>query len=300
MTNEPSRTVMFKSRRVRSNTWAQRRSDGVAELKIAHDESVFLIVAWSDDHRIGGLWTVRKPTEDQYGTDFPIEISHGDPVRVRVVDARHQPVANVPLLFTAVTGGHSEMLVGDNPTSCQTTNAIGEAVFAWVPNWPKDRMSVRVAEDSPWRHFRDGDPKPVRDGVHQLEVVPSPPLRTNERVAVEGQLSGLTTDVSGLLMEFLSDQGEEESKEDGFYVRCDGKGRFSARVLAGRRYRVFVNDPDLVSNIWDGVILSRNGTVRRPELTLTKGVPAEVHVTKGRDQKPMENAWVYLEPSHKH
>jgi len=276
------------------------RSDGVAVLKIAHGESVFLIAAWSDDHKIGGLHTARKPTKDQFGTDFHIEISHGDPVRVRVVDARHQPVANVPLLFTAATGGHGEMFVGDNPTSCQTTNAIGEAVFAWVPDWPKDSISVSVAENSPWREMRDGDLKQLPDGVRQLEVVPSHLSRTNERVVVKGQLCGLTTDVSGLLIEFGSDQGEDESKWDGFYARCDENGRFSARVLPGSRYTVFVNDRDLVSNLWDSVIvLSRSATIRRPELTLTKGVPVEVHVTKGRDQKPMQNAWILFRTSHK-
>ena len=127
------------------------RSDGVAELKIAHDETVFLISAWTDDHRIGGLHAARKPTKDQYGTDFHIEISRGAPLRVRVVDSRRQPVANVPLRFAAATGAHGEMFVGDNPTSCQTTSANGEAVFAWVPNWPTDRLFVSVAENSPWR-----------------------------------------------------------------------------------------------------------------------------------------------------
>ena len=138
-------------------------------------------------------------------------------------------------------------------------------------------------------------PKQSPDGVRQLEVVPLPRSLTNKRVAVKGQLSGLTTDVSGLLIEFLSDEGEDEDKWDGFFARCDANGRFSAEVLPGSRYKVFVNDRDLVSNIWDGVIVaSRSATIRRPELTVTKGVPVEVHVTKGRDQKPMQNAWVLL------
>ncbi len=70
-------------------------------------------------------------------------------------------------------------------------------------------------------------------------------------------------------------------------------------VLPGSQYSVFVNDCELVSRIWDGVVvLSTSATVRRPEPALTKGVPVEVHVTKGRDQQPMRNAWVYLETPH--
>ena len=231
--------------------------------------------------------------------EFRIEISHGEPVRVRVVDARHQPVANVALVLTATAGTHSEMFVGDNPTSSQTTSATGEAVFAWVPNWPKDGISVSVAEDSPWREMRDDGPKQLPDGVHQIEVVPSPfslPSRTSERVAADGQLSGVTTGLSGLLMEFRSDDGQDESRWDGFDARCDENGRFSVRVLRGTRYNVFVNDPEWVSNTWDGVIVpSRSAAIRRPELTVTKGVPVEVHVTQGRDQKPVQSAWVHFD-----
>ncbi len=277
------------------------RSDGVAELKIAHDGSGYPIVAWSDDHRIGGLWTAPKPNKNPSGTEFHIEISHGEPVRVRAVDARQQPVANVPLVFLAWMRGQNEMFVGDNPTSRQITNARGEAVFAWVPNWPKERFPVRVAENSPWRETRDRVPKQSPDVVREFEVVPSPRALTNKRVPVQGRLSGTAIDVSGLLIELLSDQGEDDGEWDGFFARCDGNGRFSVNVLPGSRYKVFVIDRDLVSNLWDGVIVSPDrATIRTPELTVAKGVPVEVHVTTGRDQKPMQNAYVLFVAAHHH
>ncbi len=278
----------------------QTRSDGVAELKIAHDEIVSFICAWSDDHRIGGLFTGRRATKDEYDTDFPIEISHGERVQVRVADALHQPVANVPVLLQATMGARNEMFVGENPTSRQTTSETGEAVFKWVPNWPRARITVRVAENSPWLEMRDREREQPPEGIRQLEVVPSFRSHTNERVGVNGQLKGRLTNVSGLLMEFLSDQGEDESKWDAFFARCDANGRFSARALPGRRYQVFVNDRDLVSNAWDGVIVSSgNGAIRSPELTLTKGLPVEVRATQGPDDKPMQNALIYFEPAHK-
>ena len=77
--------------------------------------------------------------------------------------------------------------------------------------------------------------------------------------------------------------------------RCDGNGRFSVSVLPGSRYKIFVNDRELVSNLWDGVIVSPDrATIRKPELTVTKGVPVEVHVTKGRGQKPIPNADIFF------
>ena len=275
------------------------RADGVANLKIAHDGTGYPMVAWSDDQRIGGFWTAPKPNKNPAGTEFHIEISHGEPVRVRVVDARQEPVANVPLAFTAVPRGQSGWFVGDNPTSRQTTNASGEAVFAWVPNWPKESISVRVAENSPWREARDRPPSQPADGVRQLEVAASLRALTNQRVTVTGQLSGPATDVAGLLIEFLSDPGEDDEKWDAFFARCDANGRFRAQVLPGNRYKVFVDDRDLVSNLWDGVIAdSTSTTTRTPKLTVKKGVPVEVRVTKGRDQKPTQNVYVFLEESH--
>ncbi len=198
------------------------RSDGIAELKIAHEGSGCPIVAWSDDHRIGGLWTAPKPNKSPSESEFHIEISRGEPVRVRVVDARLLPVANVPLEFLAWMRGQNEMFVGDNPTSRQITNARGEAVFAWVPNWPKERFPVRVAENSPWRKTRDRVPKQSPDVVREFEVVPSPRALTNKRVPVQGRLSGAATDVSGLLIELLSDQGEDEDERDGFFRDATG------------------------------------------------------------------------------
>ncbi len=240
------------------------RSDGVAPFKIANDASGFFIVAWSDDHRIGGSSITPGSTLNQNGGDFQVEISHGDPVRVRVVDAKQQPVANVPLLLKVFARGPGALYVGDNPTSRQTTNASGEAVFSWVPNCPKESLSVRLADDSPWRESHDREPAQAPDGVRQLEVAPLPRSLTNKRVAVNGQLSGLTAEVSELLIEFLCDQGDDEDDWDAFYTRCDASGRFTGRIMPGRRYKVFVEDRDLVSNLWDGIIADKkDATVRR-------------------------------------
>ncbi len=274
------------------------RSNGIALLKIASDAYISLICAWSDDHRIGGLPFAPEPTNAGDVAEFRVEISRGEPVRALALDTQQRGVPNVPLVLRASTGGRHGLQVGDNPKSRQTTNAKGEAIFTWVPNWPRDLISVAVAEKSAWDESRDGDRKQRRNGAYQLGVVPSVASRTSERIAVTGQLARVPTGVSGVLLEFLADPGGDESTWDGFCVRCDGSGRFTARALPGCLYSVYVNDHDFVSNIWGGVIVaSGTGAIRRPELTLTKGVPLEVYVTKGRNEEPMPDAWVSLETS---
>ena len=131
------------------------RPDGVAELKIAHEGTGYPIVAWSDDHRIGGWWTAPKPNKNPSESEFHIEISRGEPVGAcEWSTARLLPVANVPLVFLAWMRGQNEMFVGDNPTSRQITNARGEAVFAWVPNWPKDASRSESLRTVPARNER--------------------------------------------------------------------------------------------------------------------------------------------------
>lgn len=271
------------------------QADGVAELKVPADELVSVLYAWTDDHKIGGLSYDRKSEAERRGDGFQIDVSQSEPVRVCVVDARKQPVANVPLTFVVAARGGGGLVVANNPTSSQTTSALGDAVFAWVPDWPEKRIRVGVAQNSAWRMI--GEAKKQSDGTLQLEVAPS---RASERVVVTGELSGVTSDVSGTLVELWSFQGEETHRMDVVYSRCDARGRFAARVLPGSEYSVFVNDLELVSNTWDGVIISSQGNaVRKPELALTKGVPVEVLATKGRDREPMKHAWVEFQSPHK-
>jgi beta-lactamase regulating signal transducer with metallopeptidase domain len=277
---------------------ATTRSDGLALLKIARDTNISQICAWSDDHRIGGLPLAPEPTTNGDVAEFVVEISRGEPVRALAVDQQQRGVPNVPLMLTATTGGRHGLYVGENPTSRQTTNAKGEAVFAWVPNWPRDSISVAVVDRSAWNESRDENQKQRRDGAYQLEVIPSVASRMSERVAVTGQLAGVPAGVSGVLLEFLGDQGGDESTWDGFFARCDRSGRFTVRALPGCVYSAFVNDRDFVSNIWGGVIIaSGTGAIQRPELTLSKGVPVEVRVTKGGNEEPLPGAWVSFESS---
>ena len=58
-------------------------------------------------------------------------------------------MANVPLQFAAADGKEGEFFVGGNPTSFQTTNASGEAVFEWIPDWDIERMNVMVPAATP-------------------------------------------------------------------------------------------------------------------------------------------------------
>ncbi len=276
---------------------------GVAKLSIPRDQGLFLLAAWTDDHRIGSQDVYRQLKRDPEATDFHVAISRGAPVRVRAVDQLQQPLANVPLNLYVASRGRDGLLddeqwLSENSTSLQTTNAMGEATFAWVPDWPQRTVDVSVTSNSPWRKLKQGELKPGADGTYVLELAPS---RTKERLAVEAQLAGVTTDVTGLLVELWSFQGEEEDNSDVVYARADAQGRFVARVLPGSTYCAYVNDSQLVSQIWDGMLVDWNGQMlQKPELVLSKGVPVEIVMTKGADHRPMVNASVALESPHEY
>jgi hypothetical protein len=130
-----------------------------------------------------------------------------------------------------------------------------------------------------------------------VEVAPS---RSKERVLVESQLLGVATDISGMLVEFWSYQGEEENYSDVIHARTDSQGKFQARVLPGSNYSVFVNDQDQVSNNWGGVIAPVDNTIlQKPVLTLSPGVLVEILATKGHNHEPLRNAWVDFESPQK-
>ncbi|MBS0202614.1 MAG: thioredoxin family protein [Planctomycetes bacterium] len=267
-------------------------TDGVAELRIPQQESVFLMSAWTDDHRIGGMHVARKPTREKFGYEFEVEVSSSPPVRVRVVDAQQKPLENVPVEFVAVDGEHGELFVGNNPTSSQTTDVHGDAVFNWVPKWAGERGYFTIADGSPWRRVGDGAARKLTDGLYEFQVAPS---RSPERIVVESQLLGVTSDVSGMLVEFWSFEGEEEDTCDVIYSRCDSQGRFSARLLPDSEYGVYVNDRQWVSNSWEGIVVSKDGGIQKPELKLTKGTDIEVLVTRGSNEEPLKNAWLAFE-----
>ena len=265
-------------------------SDGIAVIKIPESETVTHISAWAGNHRIGGTSSVNARD-----TDFALEISRGDPVLVRVVDADQKPIANVPL--EVYLQGHDQ--AGRDwsayriPPTIQSTNADGEALFRWIPKGGNVTVHPNLLDKTVWRKEKQEDLQTLSDGTRLLKVTPA---RTKERVLVEGQVDRVTSDVTGLQVILWSLEGEEASFSDVLYARCDAQGRFKARVLPDCNYRVYTNDLDLVSDFWNGVIASsKDGSTQTPMPTLLKAVSVEIRVTQGIDHRPMADAFLSFE-----
>ena len=106
--------------------------------------------------------------------------------------------------------------------------------------------------------------------TRKIEVAPA---RTLARVTTKGKVRGVTTDVTGLLVELWGLPGENRGGFDVIYARCDANGNFAARVLPGSEYTVNVDDNELVSDHWSGVIFPSKRRRRQPdppELTLCR------------------------------
>lgn len=273
------------------------RANGVAELKIPADQDAFMVNAWTDDFRIGALHVLRDPNQPRDAREFSIEVSRREPVRVVVVDAFGNPVPNVPLQLRVIAGEHGEKFAQNRETSQHTSNERGEAVFKWIPDWEGQHTYLTTQDDCAWYPLGDSPRKTLADGTVQLTVAP---ILDGERVLVEGQLAGATGDVTGMFIEFWSFRGQEAARSDVLFALADAQGRFRAKVLAGSSYSVYVNDKQLVSNNWGGLIsLGQGAPINPPQLTLSQGVTVEVLVTRGSNQQPLQNAWVHLESSEK-
>lgn len=273
---------------------AKSNQEGVATIDIPKDKDVFVLSAWTEDHKIDGLIVFRRPLPERTSTEFHMRVSKTAPVKVRVVDSQKQPVAGVPVRLNMFSIKHSELGLGGEPTLTVTSDQNGEAVFQWLPNWEERYLNFQVARHCGWMKV-GREVKELPDGTRQLEVAPTSPTK---RVAVVAQVAGVVSDVSGMLIRLGSFQGEGEGGYEDIQVRTDAQGRFIAHVLPGSTYSAHVYDNELVSNFWHGMIVDWNGQVsQKPAVSLIQGVPVEIRLTKGPDQQPIKDG-VWLETSH--
>lgn len=257
---------------------------GIAEIQVPKDEPLGMVAAWTENHRIGMCYAYSEPEM----SEFKVSISNGETVRVRAVDHEQNPLTHVSLELSLTRSSSDREWIEGVPTSTQTTNNSGIAEFAWVPNWPQKRVDVNVASHSPWRRANRDELKPDVEGVYVVELAPK-----MQRVAVQGRLIGVTTDVTGMLVGLKSFQAQEESRSDTIYSRTDAQGRFVAHVLPGSTYCAFVDDNEYVSQIWDGLVADWDGTIlKKPEIALTNGAKVDFLLTAGAEKHPIVNGWV--------
>lgn len=173
-----------------------------------------------------------------------------------------------------------------------TTDAAGEAVCRWFPDWEKVHFYADINETD-W--IVEGEPKMI-DGVAVLTLKKRKP-----RKQITGRVvsTGTTTDPGGFYVSFRSFQGEREHHSDLDTVFSDADGTFTVSVLPDATYCAYVQDKKWVGKIIE--VLPYESAVNKltsPELSIAEGQPVEVIVTSGPRKVPIANLTVSFSREH--
>ena len=233
----------------------QTKSDekGSAVFHLKNNEKLNFLSAWTDDRKIGGFAFFRKPTRDPAANEFSIEMTDCRNQKIRLINvADNKPIPNVQFSLEIGTGAPNYNYIGNAefiPDSQMTTDENGEAVHRWFPDWKTHGSYVEI-KDARWaKAAEDNADEAVADADGTLVVKLK---RRKPRKRFEGQIStDATGDVSGLLVNVRSFQGEEEDMSDYLYAVTDADGKFSVDCLPDATYCVCVDDDEFVSNTTD-------------------------------------------------
>lgn len=280
--------------RVRKEARSITDGSGVARFPMEERDVPYEITAWTDDHRIGGYQFVRQPTRDANAAQHVIELSKCRPQKVRFLQASDgAPVEGLGFCLYVATPQPYYNYVGLIPASTMKTDSKGEAIYQWFPDWPQHHLYVDHL-DPAW--VKVGEETFANDGAIEVRVKRS---KIAERRLVTGSLKSFDGRHGGYFIEFRSFDGEEDSRMDVLYAISDAEGRFAISVLPGAVYYGHVNGDRFFSDIVDLLPFDpKSGVTISPSLTVKEGIPIEVFVSEGPNQKPIANQYVSLFNRH--
>jgi len=267
---------------------------GVATFPLMNRDKLWQLTAWTDDFRLGGYSFHRDPPRDPFGNRHTVELGPCRSQTIRIVnDENESPIADLDFVLTVGTGPPDFQYPGKGPECDLRTNAKGEAVCRWFPDWEQHGSYVEF-DDPRWVKAADDE---TVDGVLLVRLRKS---QYDKRRRVVGRVRSPDGNVAGLCVNIRSFQGEEENRSDVLHAFTDEKGEFAAHYLPDATYCVWANDVPLVSNIIDLIPYDfTTDTTNAPELTLSEGEPVEVVVTAGPDRIPVAHQSIQLETQHR-
>ncbi|MEZ6135813.1 MAG: carboxypeptidase-like regulatory domain-containing protein [Pirellulaceae bacterium] len=170
------------------------------------------------------------------------------------------------------------------------TNQAGEAVFRWFPDWEDVHCYVDLKSDQ-W--VIDGESKWV-DGSFVVQVKPRALRRK-----VFGKLQRDEGSKAGYCVFWRSFEGEQDGHSDFINSVTDQHGNFSADVLPGATYCVFVNDTKDVSDMIDLIPAPTDDALAPTAvLHLQKPEMLAINVTAGKTKRPIANQPVSVRQTH--
>lgn len=247
------------------------------------------ISAWKDENLIGGYWFDRGPVRDPNNSQQTIEMSKCRSQKMRIVDEEGNPVVGLPFKTEVASLPHHNYIPRKGRRQF-VTDENGEAIDPWFPDWEQVHFYIELDDrEQALGWFKTADEK-LESGTFVARLGKS---KTLKRHRITGQIELPDNVKGGFRVELGSFQHPQEGRYDRVFARSDADGKFSADVMPGATYSVFVNDADWVSEPWTGILHDPEKAVSKSlELKISNGEPVEVDVTFGPDHQPMANTYV--------
>lgn len=240
---------------------------------------------------MGGFSFNRKPTRDPASDEFAVELNQCRDKLLRVVDDQGAPVPNLDFVLQMATLPDYNF-VGTNDNSRLKTDANGEVVYRWFPNW-KERHCYMELDSKLWL------PEQGHEEIDDAIVFRVKKSKIAERKRVIGRISGILPDLAGFHVKLSSFQGERERYSDALSTFTDVDGSFAMDVLPDATYCAFVIDSEYVCLPIDLIPYdSSTDVINSPELAVSKGQRVEVTVISGPEKKPYANLKVNFSREH--
>ncbi len=217
-------------------------ADGILKIDLLPKEQIRAFTVWTDDHRFGGFTFDREPIRDPNAQSQTVQLASCRDQTIRIVDGEGRPLSDVAMDLQVATPPPNYNYLGSIDASHMVTDENGEAVFQWFPDWEDIHCYVDLDDD---RWVQDGKATWV-NGDYVVKVKAKKP-----RHRVVGVLNRAVGSKAGFHVLWRSFQGEKERTSDHLTSVTDREGRFSANVMAGATYCVFINDADYVSEMFD-------------------------------------------------
>ncbi|WP_146395982.1 thioredoxin family protein [Pseudobythopirellula maris] len=274
---------------------AESDAEGVARFPLLREHEIRAFTAWTENHLLGGYQFGRKPPRNPEADEHEVELFACRDLTLRFVDAEGAPAEGVEFEFQVATPPPNYNYLGLVEPSRMTTDAAGEAIFRWLPDWESHHYYPDVALASGW--VLDGD---ASDAVQVAGAVVYRVKRAAERKRVTGRVTTPEGVAPGGFRACLkSFQGEQENRSDHLYTYTDAQGVFSVDVLPGATYCAVVDDERWVGEFGVSVPYEpATGLTTEPVLSVVAGEEVEIVATRGPQRAPYANLGLILRQSH--
>ena len=266
---------------------------GVATLPMTNHDELQYLTAWTEDFKVGGYDLNRNPPRDPLGDDYTVELVRCRSQKVRIINDKDKtPVPNLNFTLVIGTGEPDFQYLRESPGCELKTNAAGEAVCRWFPDWKKHRSYIEISD----RHWvRAGDPTTV-DGALVVRLRPS---RLDSRKRVFGTVTCADGNLAGFCVSITTFQAEEKGHFEPLCAFTGERGRFAADYLPGATYCMYVNDARFVSNTIDLIPFDpTTGKTNAPSLAVRPGQPVAIVATAGPSKQPIAHQRIVLSAMH--